>query len=137
VVWYFCFWAIWAAGPVLKKKLGADYEQLFEGSFSMGNFFFFNFKKHALKSCILFLFLNFFWTKNRLMLKFLSLSVLHKGLLMQDWVFRLGLRHILTKYNMYKSITARIHTKPDALMFINVNKLSSASGHVCTNILGS
>ena len=29
VVWYFCFWAVWAAGPVHKKKLGADYEQLF------------------------------------------------------------------------------------------------------------
>ena len=24
----FCFWAVWAAGPVLKKKVGADYEQL-------------------------------------------------------------------------------------------------------------
>ena len=24
----FCFWAVWAAGPVLKKKFWADYEQL-------------------------------------------------------------------------------------------------------------
>ena len=31
MVRYFCFWAIWLAGPVLKKKLGADYE----GSFFM------------------------------------------------------------------------------------------------------
>ena len=28
VVRDFCFWAVWAAGPVLKKKLLADYEQL-------------------------------------------------------------------------------------------------------------
>ena len=28
VVQDFCFWAIWAAGPVLKKKSWADYEQL-------------------------------------------------------------------------------------------------------------
>ena len=27
VVWDFCFLAVWAAGPVHKKKLGADYEQ--------------------------------------------------------------------------------------------------------------
>ena len=27
VVWDFCFWAVWAAGPVhTQKKLGADYE---------------------------------------------------------------------------------------------------------------
>ena len=28
VVWDFCFWAVWAARPVLKKRLGANYEQL-------------------------------------------------------------------------------------------------------------
>ena len=27
-----------------------------------------------------------------LILRFLNLNVLHKGLLMQDWVFRLGIR---------------------------------------------
>ena len=30
----FYFWAIWAAGPVDKKKLGADYEQLLRAFFS-------------------------------------------------------------------------------------------------------
>ena len=30
----FCFWAVWAAGPVLKKKLGANYEQLLREVFS-------------------------------------------------------------------------------------------------------
>ena len=30
----FCSWAVWAAGPVQKKKLGADYEQLFSAVFS-------------------------------------------------------------------------------------------------------
>ena len=33
---------------------------------------------------------GFFLAKNRLILKFSNLSVLHKGLLMQDWEFRLG-----------------------------------------------
>ena len=35
VVWDFCFWAVWAAGPVYKKKLGADYKQLLRAVFSM------------------------------------------------------------------------------------------------------
>ena len=34
VVQDFCFWAIWAAGPVLKKKSWADYEQLLRVVFS-------------------------------------------------------------------------------------------------------
>ena len=38
----FCFWAVWAAGPVLKKRLGADYEQIFRVFFScfQGQIFF-------------------------------------------------------------------------------------------------
>ena len=63
----FCFWAIWAAGPVHKKKLGANYEQLLRAFFScfQGQFFFFNFFVNPiaskLKSCIIDLKkLNFF-----------------------------------------------------------------------------
>ena len=33
VLWDLCFWAVWAAGPVHKKKLGADYEQLLRDFF--------------------------------------------------------------------------------------------------------
>ena len=57
-----------------EKNLGADYEQLLIAVFHvfMGlNFF--------LKT--------FFLPLNRLILKFSNLSVVHKGLLMQDWVF--------------------------------------------------
>ena len=43
------------------------------------------------KNCRLRTFLNFGF-KNELMLKFSNLSVLRKGLLMQDCVFRLGYR---------------------------------------------
>ena len=67
----FCFWAIWAAGPVLKKKLGANYEQLLRAFFSCfrGQIFFLNFFVNPiaskLKSCIIDLkklnFLNFSW----------------------------------------------------------------------------
>ena len=28
-----CFWAVWAAGPVLKKKVWANYEQLLRAVF--------------------------------------------------------------------------------------------------------
>ena len=34
VVRDFCFWAVWVAGPVHKKKLAADYEQLLRALFS-------------------------------------------------------------------------------------------------------
>ena len=34
VVRDFCFWAYWAARPVLKKKIWADYEQLLRAGFS-------------------------------------------------------------------------------------------------------
>ena len=33
VVWDFCFWVVWAAGPLHKKKLGANYEQLLRAVF--------------------------------------------------------------------------------------------------------
>ena len=73
----FCFWAVWAASPVHKKKLGADYEQLLRAFFScfrgqtiFNLIFFENTKASALKSCIINLkkkkfefFLNFFWNK--------------------------------------------------------------------------
>ena len=47
----FRFWAAWAAGPVHKKKLGADYEQLLRAVFSCfgGQ----NTIVSALKSCII------------------------------------------------------------------------------------
>ena len=34
VVWDFCFLAVWAVGPVVKKKFWADYEQHFRAFFS-------------------------------------------------------------------------------------------------------
>ena len=34
VVLDFCFWAVWAARPVLKKRVWADYEELLEVVFS-------------------------------------------------------------------------------------------------------
>ena len=37
-------------------------------------------------------FKNLFLPQNRLILQFSNLNVLNKGILMQDWVFRLGLR---------------------------------------------
>ena len=42
VVWDFCFWVVWAAGPVLKKKVEADYEQLLRAVLSCfrGHLFF-------------------------------------------------------------------------------------------------
>ena len=54
-----------------KNNFGPILRATFEGSlFMFSGEFFFN-----------------FLPQNRLILKFLNLSVLHKGLLMQDWVF--------------------------------------------------
>ena len=98
----FCFWAVWAAGPVLQKKLGRLWAT-FEGAFFM--FSWANItcswfetaldcsirilKLHNIsfikKDC-----LNFWVGQIRLILKFSNLSILHKGVLLQDWVFRLG-----------------------------------------------
>ena len=47
----FCFWAVWAAGPVHKKKYGTDYEQLLRAVFSC---FLKNTIAYALKNCIIF-----------------------------------------------------------------------------------
>ena len=59
VVRDFCFWAVWAAGPVHKKKVGGRLWATFEGGFFMfsGSKFFIFFLKtlsSALKSCIRF-----------------------------------------------------------------------------------
>ena len=35
----FCFWVVWQTSPVLKKKLGADYEQFLRAVFSCFKFF--------------------------------------------------------------------------------------------------
>ena len=70
----FCFWAIWAARPILKKRVGSQFWATF-----MDSFFMFSGSKFS--------FLNIFLGLQR----FSNLNVLHKGLLMQDWVFRLGL----------------------------------------------
>ena len=40
---------------------------------------------------------NIFIERLGLILKFSSLNLLHKGLLMHDWVFRLGLGFVLLK----------------------------------------
>ena len=79
MVWDFCFWAIWAAKPMDKKKvLGANFEQLLRAFFSCfrGQYFFFNFYEtpiaSALKNCMIKfskmkqieLFLHVFWGKN-------------------------------------------------------------------------
>ena len=87
----FCFWAVWAAGPLHKKKLGADYEQPLRAFFSClrgqkkFEFIFENIIAFALKSCII---NNFFCIKLGLR-TFSNVNVLHKGFLLQDWVFRL------------------------------------------------
>ena len=94
VVRDFGFWAVWTAGPVHKKKFRADYEQLLRMFFSFfrGQFFFFfeNTIASALKSCMIslfFIFLIFFLV----LCTFSNVNELHKSLLLQDWVFRLGL----------------------------------------------
>ena len=35
VIWDFCFWAVWAAGPIHKKKVRGRLWATFEGGFSM------------------------------------------------------------------------------------------------------
>ena len=98
----FCFWAVWAAGLLHKKKLSADYEHLLRAFFHV-----FGVKKT---------FLNFFDPENMKEMPskgahnlpptfYLStgpaaqatqkqISHTNKSPLMQDWVFRLGLRDI-------------------------------------------
>ena len=76
-----------------KKKFWTDYENFFTAVFScfQGQNFFNLFQKYCsilTKSCIK-------CTLNRLILKLLNLRALKKGLLMQDWIFRLG----LTRYS--------------------------------------
>ena len=84
-----CFWAVWAAGPVHKIKLGADYEQLLRVVFRVNVL-------SALKSCIInYLILSYNFVTNFFGIKlfflglrtFSNVNVLHKGLLLQDWVF--------------------------------------------------
>ena len=103
VVRDFCFWAIWAAGPVL-KKCWPDYRQLsraffhvFRGKKILDCFL--NIVASTLKSYIAYLKVKICFQKigkyfilgwNRLILKFSNLSEKHKALLIQDWVFRLG-----------------------------------------------
>ena len=84
-----------------------DYEQLLRAFFLcfQGQYFFFNFQKtpiaSALKNCMIKfskmkqieLFFACLWGKKCFFLelqKILNQSVLQKGLLLQDWVFRLG-----------------------------------------------
>ena len=64
-----------------------------------GSIFFDNNILSALKSCIVNvkkinfqLFLNFFWNKTVFLglHTFSNVNILHEGLLLQDWVFRLG-----------------------------------------------
>ena len=100
VVWDFCFWAIWAAKPVHKKSLGANFKQLLRHCFHIFFHFFETPIASAVKNCIIkfsnmkkFEIYWFFWNKTGFVLglqKFSNLSVLQKGLLLQDWVFRLG-----------------------------------------------
>ena len=87
---------------ILKKNGWADYEQLLREVFScfQGHFFwkhysvrtkklhniFLNFFKNFLK-----IFLNFFFGIKGLR-TFSNVNVLYKGLLLQDWVFNLGLK---------------------------------------------
>ena len=102
VVQDFCFWA-GAAGPVHKKN-GSRLWATFEGVFSTfsGSIFFSNFFVNtivsALKRCLI-VFVVFFisfevfleWNCSFLGLRtFSNVNVLHKSLLLQDWVFRLG-----------------------------------------------
>ena len=95
----YVFRAVWAAPSDWKRKFGpivSNYRGLFFFMFRgqiFFKFFFENITASVLKSCIIFLlyffFFNFFLPQKRLILKFSNLSVLQKGLLMQDWVFRL------------------------------------------------
>ena len=100
----FCFWVVWAARPVHIKKMESKDEQLLRAVFScfQGHFFFFffffeNTTASTLKSCIIFfkscffdIFLLFCNKTGFIGLHtFSNMNVLHKGLLLQDWVFRL------------------------------------------------
>ena len=88
----FCFWAVWAAGPVHKKKLGADYEQLLRAGFSCFQW------QNELENRLSVQGKGQLFSKGNFgVFKFSNLSVLHKGLLMQDWVFRLGSYLILQR----------------------------------------
>ena len=100
VVRDFCFWAIWAAGPV-HKKIGVDYEQLYRAVFLMflgskeSSNFFENTIASALKSCAInfdysYSYFHFFCFILGLH-TFSNVNLLHKSLLLQDWVFRMGL----------------------------------------------
>ena len=90
--------------PSTEKKVGGRLWAIFEGSFFMLQIFFEKPIAFALKSCIIPLlqkfFLNIFcplktWKKLFWGLrKFSNLSLLHEGLLLQDWVFRLGFQCI-------------------------------------------
>ena len=86
--------------PIQKKRVWADYEQLFRVDFSCfggQNLFKKYFSNHIEKFHKMFFIISFFLKKKLknqvflgLILRFSNLNVLHKGLLLQDWVFRLG-----------------------------------------------
>ena len=110
----FCFWSIWAAGPVHKKKLGADYEQLLSALFSCfhGQFFFKFFYEHfsvstkklhnEFKKKVIFK--KSIWNKIGFLglRKFSNVNVLHKDLLLQDWVFRLGVSSTFYRWTFFR-----------------------------------
>ena len=98
VVWDFCFWAVWAAMPVLKKKSIMNYELLLRPFFSCFNgqkmcffhiFLHFSVRTKKLHNISFMIFKNVL-PQNRLILKFSNLNVL----LIQDWLFRLGVYEI-------------------------------------------
>jgi hypothetical protein len=87
VVRDFCFWAIWAAGSVHKKSWGrlwATFEGVFfmysESNFSL------NFFENTIASALKIWIINYYYV-----------NLLHKGLLLQDWVFRLRFEKSLWK----------------------------------------
>ena len=95
VVQDFCFWAIWAAGPVHWGRLWLTLEGGFFHVFGVKMFFFFlNSITSPLKSCLINI---FFLIKKKKRKKpvflglrtFSNVNVLQKGLLLQDWVFRM------------------------------------------------
>ena len=74
--------------------------------------FFENAIASALKSCIINLkrklfILIFFWNKTGFLglRRFSNLDVLHKGLLLQDWVFRLGINPTISEWNSQFQVT--------------------------------
>ena len=131
VVWDFCFWAIWIAKPVHQKSLGANFEQLLRAFFScFGGQLFFQFfwKSHSNCSKILhnksfkieknWTFIEFFWNKTGFLglPKISKLSVLQKGLLLQDWVFRLG-KFLLDPKSHFLSLDKLIYK---LVFFLNI-----------------